>query len=584
MNAENRGCQNCQKDFVIERDDFSFYEKLKVPPPTWCPHCRFVRRLTFINERSLYGKNNCGNCKKPIISMYSPEMPFSKWCIKCHISDIWDARDYGKEYDFSRPFLQQFKELKYSIPHRALDQNERNGAGCDYANLCYTSKDIYLSFDTIGSEHIKYSAHSMKENKNCLDCLFIRSNDYGYELIQATHNYKSTFLVESDQCVESFFLYDCSNCVNCCLSSNLRNKSYVFRNKQLTREEYLSAVSALGLDTYSGQQKARKEFNLLAQNSIHKYAHIKNAVNAVGDFIENAKNIYHSYGFARNSENIKYGYLGSSTAKDSQDITMLGRMEESYEMILAGRGGSRVMLSASCGGSCKNIYYCDNSRGSSDCFGCVGLLNQKYCILNKQYTKEGYFELLPKIIKHMDDMSYFDSMGRKFGFGEFFPSEISPFAYNETIAFEEKPLTKEEALAQGYRWKDMEIKQYEPSVTSSDLPDGIDEVSESICEEVIECPNKGQVKTQCTSAFKILPDELQFYKQMRLPLPRFCPNCRYHQRLVWKNPFKFYKRECMCELSNHNHKEKCVNEFETMYAPDRPEKIFCKDCYQKEVY
>jgi RNA polymerase subunit RPABC4/transcription elongation factor Spt4 len=37
---ETKNCQNCKKDFNIEPDDFSFYEKMKVPVPTWCPECR----------------------------------------------------------------------------------------------------------------------------------------------------------------------------------------------------------------------------------------------------------------------------------------------------------------------------------------------------------------------------------------------------------------------------------------------------------------------------------------------------------------------------------------------------------------
>ena len=241
--SEKRICQNCKKDFVIESDDFAFYDKLKVPPPTWCPHCRFMRRIIFINARSIY-KGICGSCKKSIITMYHPDTQIQSWCIKCHLSDKWDARDYGIDYDFSKSFFEQFRNLKYSMPFRALDQNERNGEGCEYANLCYTSKDIYLSFDTIGSEHIKYSYHTFKLNKNCVDSLLIRANEKGYELVQSNQNFGSSFLINSDQCVESHFLYDCSNCVNCCLSSNQRNKSYVFNNKQLTREEYYKQIAS----------------------------------------------------------------------------------------------------------------------------------------------------------------------------------------------------------------------------------------------------------------------------------------------------------------------------------------------------
>ena len=61
--VENRICQNCKKDFTIEPEDFNFYEKIKVPPPTWCPECRMIRRMNYRNERSLY-KQDCALCKK----------------------------------------------------------------------------------------------------------------------------------------------------------------------------------------------------------------------------------------------------------------------------------------------------------------------------------------------------------------------------------------------------------------------------------------------------------------------------------------------------------------------------------------
>jgi hypothetical protein len=211
-------------------------------------------------------------------------------------------------------------------------------------------------------------------------------------------------------------------------------------------------------------------------------------------------------------------------------------------------------------------------------------LNKKqYCILNKQYTKEEYEDLLPKIKQHMNDMPYIDKMGRVYKFGEYFPTELSSFTYNESVAFEENPLSKEEVIEQGYTWREMETKSHNATLKTSDIPESINDVNDAICNEVIECPNKGNPLTQCTSAFKIIPDELSFYKQMKLPIPRYCPNCRYHDRLKWKNPFRFYKRTCMCNLSNHTHEGKCEIEFETSYAPDRKEKIYCERCYQNEV-
>src|SRR3989338_446586 len=423
LNMEIRSCQNCKKELAIEPDDFAFYDKLKVPPPTWCSQCRFVRRLTFINHRSLF-KRVCENCQKSIISMYSPETPIPVWCVKCHVSDAWDGRDYGRDYDFNRSFFEQFKELKEVTPHRSLDQNERNGTGCEYSNYCFTSKDVYLSFSVTGSEYVKYSAHIFKGNKNCVDSLSIKDSDRLYESVQARQNYNSSFLIESDQCVESHFLFDCSNCVNCCLSSNLRNKSYVFRNKQLTREEYQKRVADLNLHTYSGQLKVKKEFEEIAKGAIHRYAHITNSVNVVGDFIENSKNINHSYGLVE-AEDSKNVYFAMNAVRDSQDLMFCGMTEECYEFMYGGRGANKVVFGISCGGGCKNLFYCDNCRGCSDCFGCVGLDKKQYCILNKQYTKEEYEKMMPEIIEHMKEMPYKDKNGKVYPFGEFFPTEIS---------------------------------------------------------------------------------------------------------------------------------------------------------------
>lgn len=82
------------------------------------------------------------------------------------------------------------------------------------------------------------------------------------------------------------------------------------------------------------------------------------------------------------------------------------------------------------------VYYIYSCFYSSDLFACIGLRNKQYCIFNKQYTKEEYELLVAKIIAHMQ------KTGER---GEFFPAQISPFGYNETMAMEFFPLSKEQA-------------------------------------------------------------------------------------------------------------------------------------------
>ena len=113
--------------------------------------------------------------------------------------------------------------------------------------------------------------------------------------------------------------------------------------------------------------------------------------------------------------------------------------------------------------------------------------------------------------------------------------------------------------------------------------------------KIIECEHSGKCKDQCTEAFKIIPEEFKFYKRMNLPLPRLCPNCRHYQRLKLRNPLKLWRTKCQCggaasenglykNTAKHSHGDgHCANEFKTTYAPDRPEIIYCEQCYQQEL-
>jgi hypothetical protein len=175
----------------------------------------------------------------------------------------------------------------------------------------------------------------------------------------------------------------------------------------------------------------------------------------------------------------------------------------------------------------------------------------------------------------MSDMPYIDSKGKIYKYGEFFPSELSPFAYNETIAQEYFPVSKEQAIQQGYKWKDKEERNYKIDIKTEDIPDNINETTEDILGKVIECAHLGNCNQQCTEAFKIIPEELAFYKRMGLSLPHLCPNCRHYERLAQRNPLKLWHRSCM--------NKDCNNKFETSYAPERPEIVYCEKCYQQEV-
>jgi len=585
MEAQTKICQNCKVLFTIEPEDFNFYEKIKVPPPTFCPECRLTRRLTWRNEGILY-KQKCGFCKKGIITNNSPFNKFSIYCHDCWYGDGWDAFKYGKNYDFSKDFFTQWKELMDITPN--INLWGLNNINSEYANYTGYSKNIYLS-NAVNCEDIYYS-RLVDKSKNLVDCYYVSNSEFCYENFITRKVYNCSFLNNCSDCIDSFFLFDCRNCQNCFMCSSLRNKCFYIRNKKYSREDYLKELERFKLNSFKYLEKYKIEFESLIKNNIHKFANIVNSVNVSGDNIINSKNLKDC--FMVEGENTKYSWRVFNGIKDSYDISGGLKNELVYESSLAADDGYFTKFFSHCKGN-KNsdlIHLCVNC---SNIFGCVSLKNKQYCILNKQYTKEEYEELVPKIIKHMNDMPYVDHIGRSYGYGEFFPSELSPFAYNETTAQEYFPLTKEEALKQGYKWKEREERNYNIDIKNEDIPDSINDVDESIINKVIECRNnpdalRGRSPDQnasgCTEAFKIIPQELQFYQRMNLPLPRLCPNCRHYQRLKQRNPLKLWHRQCMCDKDNHNHKGKCTVEFETSYAPERPEIVYCEQCYNQEIY
>lgn len=587
MNPQTKTCQNCHSQFVVESEDFAFYEKIKVPPPTFCPECRMQRRMTVRNENTLY-KDECDLCKKQVISMYSPDKPCPVYCHDCWNSDKWDPLDYGRDYNWQKPFFAQFRELLEKVPRMNLAFYNTN-LNSDYGNFVSNDKNVYLSFSIVDCENVYYS-RLIDKSREVIDSYFAESCEKIYENVDAHRNYRAKFTYRSRECLDSLFLFDCVNCQNCFMSSNLRNKQYVFRNEQLTKEAYKTEINKVNLGSHSNLHALKEEFRKLIKNSLHKFADTYKTTDCTGDNIENAKNTKDSFEAYGGVENVRFTkrVIG---IKDAYDITGCGRGELMYEIAVGGFGNYNFKLSQY-GNTTKNSEYTDWCHRSSNMFGCVGARDKKFCIFNKQYDEKTFNDLRAKITKHMDESPYVDKKGRIYKYGEFFPVELGLFGYNETIANEYFPLSKENAIAAGYPWRDPDPYLHKPTLKANDIPDNIQEVTDSILNEVIGCES-------CVRVFRILKAELEFFKSQNIALPRNCPDCRYAERFSMKNPIKLWDRRCMCGATNdlqpttnnryqntvtHFHGDSsCPNEFETSYAPERAELVYCESCYQSEV-
>lgn len=501
--------------------------------------------------------------------------------------------DYGREYDLARSFWEQYRDLLVAVPRPMRAVN--SAVNSDYSNYLEEAKNAYLSYSVLyNSEDVWYSKN-VDRSRIIVDSFDVSMCERCYECVSGEKNYNCTFAYSCRNCIDSDFVYDCLNCQNCFLCTNLRNKQYYFENREYSREEYEARVSEFR-KTHDAAA-ARAKFRAMSRAAVHRFMDSSNATGCTGNNLNNCKNTSYTFN-GYGAENVKFGFR-TPYLKDSFDATNAGRTELLYEFIGGGGASSQnIFFCTYSKGVLISARYVDNCTVSKNLFGCIALRNKENCILNKQYSPEAYTELVSKIIEDMQARPYVDTAGRSYQYGEFFPPEFSPFAYNETVAQEYFPLNAETAVDSGWAWKDSHKKQYEPTIKNEAIP--LKPVQDNnIVNEVLECAHMGKCSDQCTGAFRLTVGELDFYRGKDLPLPRLCPNCRHFERLAERTSLKLWHRRCMCNgadigdqksdiryqnSASHVHGDNaCPNEFETAYSPERPETVYCEACYNSEV-
>ncbi|MDD4530300.1 MAG: hypothetical protein PHO80_01980, partial [Candidatus Gracilibacteria bacterium] len=533
-------------------------KKFNIPAPTLCPDCRQQRRLAFRNERKLY-KRKCDLSGKEIISIYSPDKPYKVYGQDEWWSDKWDPMDYGRDFDFGRGFFEQFEKLSYDVPKSSiLNKNLENSYYCGNTS---NSKNCYLCFVTTNGLD-SYYLHSAVNCTNCMDLFWCYDCIDCYDCVKTNNSYNCFFCFDSSNCSDCRYIINGDGLKNCYFCNNLKNKQYYILNKEYSKEEYNKIINKIDTDL-SVFSEYNQRFEILNKKIPYRFSNIQNSENCSGDYITNSNNCLNSFA-VDNVDSCKYCY-DIDWSRNCYDLYLAGAetvgtyLELSYEIINSYRAFC-VLFCSSVWEDCKYSFYLDECFNCSNCFGCIGLRNKKYCILNKQYTKEEYEKLVPKIIEHM----------KKTGeWGEFFPASISPFGYNETEAQERFVLTKEEVIKKGFKWSDYEppFPKVEKIIPANKLPDNIKDIPDDILNRAIECEVTKKL-------FRIIKQELEFYRKHNLPIPKKHPDQRHLDRMNTRNPRKIYDRKC----------DKCGTDIKTTYSPDRSEIVYCEGCYNKEFY
>lgn len=542
-----------------------FYEKIKVPPPTFCPQCRLVRRLAWFKGFRLY-KRKCDLCKKEKISMYRPDAPYRIYCHECWWSDKWDPADYARDYDFSQPFFKQYNELLREVPLRGVAIDTITGEMSPYTNHGGFLKNCYLTFYSEYNEDAYHGFYLMR-NKSLLDCSVLWECENCYDSMNGFRNYQvhgSRGNVHNS--TDCYFIKDSKNAEHCFGSSNLRNKRFVFFNEQLTEEEYKKRMSAIDLGSYKIYQEMKARSDDVWKKSIPHPYYDYYSENSTGNYIIYSKNCKECYdsGYCEDSKYILL--IKAPSVKDCYDYGDWGEgAERVYEGITVGGGVMDVLFSQDVHNS-HNVEYSKSCMSSPNLFGCVSLRNREYYILNKKYDKDEFEEMRKKIIGHMMNEPYVDPAGKTYRYGEFFPIEFSPHEYNDTFAHLFCPLSKEAALEAGLAWIDDLASDYMTTKKAGDLPDNIRDVGDTILQDTIQCET-------CPRGYRIARQELNFLRKHKLPLSRRCPFCRIEQKIKrWVWQMTLVGRKC----------GRCGKDFRTNYREEDAPIVYCKECYLEE--
>ena len=598
--VERRTCIHSGEEFPIYQKDLDLLEKLSpaiwetqthLPLPVIAPRVRKLISLMFKNERHLY-KDTCWLTGKNLISRIAPEMWRTVYSMEARASDDRDYTSYAQEITSDIDVFHTIQKLTKITPYQNMIWSLSNVANnSQYTNYTADLSNCYLLFDANTTSDSAYITKSRKSSAS-FDCLNIKSCEHCYECIDCSDMYQSFFCYDSSWCTDCSYLIDCHGCDHCIWCSNLQNVSYHIFNNPVSKEEYKATLEKLQKNNYAIYRDSREE---IQKKTIRKATHIQQSEKSIGENIRSSKEIFLSSNI-RDSESLRYCF-DIISSQDCMDVISYGHT--SFKLYMCSQTGrfSNNLFFCAVVWKWENLLYCIDTKKSKNCFWCVNIKQKEYCIFNKQYTKEQYEQIVPKLIARMK---------QQWQRWSFFPTTHTIYPYNDTVAmdyFQPKEVLSLDGTRLGWyphgiwtvrllesdeficdalydlwwaqplaikrRTSDREV-DLPPSaqiVHEATLRAHISELDDSILTKVIVCE-------QTWRPFRVIKMELDFYRLHQLPLPRLHPDIRHHERM---------SRRPWSELSLRP----CDSSWEmllSVYPDSFPWRVVSDDVYEREVF
>lgn len=503
-----------------------------------------------------------------IISIFPDDTSFPVYQFQEYSSDSWNPFDYGVDIENDKTLFSQIQDFLRKTPKRGLNIAAwATMENCDYCNYGFASKDCYMCQVPLMSELCYYS-HSPFQSKYNFDCYLNEKCENAYESSYCIESYKifySDFVEGGSDC---YFCYDIQGSQYCIWCVGISGKQYHIFNEEVTKREYEETLANI-LSSQKNLESFRKKYENFKKNFPRKNLRNIWSENSYGNTIRYSKDMTACFGAIW----LEKGYYSTIVWLESNNLVSCasGWSGSSYVY-------QTVWFSASnnsafnCFGSGNQCFYNYDCRDSEHCMFSVGLINQKYCIFNKQYSEKEYFRIKETLIKKLE---------KEWIWGEFFQSELSLFPYNDSPANDYYPVEKivyldekknviktevwssngvgtvyilepENFISEAIldlQWKEKIKIKWRTREVEYDIPDKADilkgenipeiqDVSDGIVDTVILCEVSGR-------PYRIISQELDFYKKYKLPLPRRHPEIRFQKRFQKSPKNTLYLRACV---------------------------------------
>jgi hypothetical protein len=531
-------CEISGKSFVVSDEEISLRRKFGFDDfPHTAPEIRLRHRGAFWQHWNLH-RRKCDKTGESMISVYSEKCPYPVW----H-KDEWmkHAEPPSRHFDEMKSGFEQMWELfqKCPIPHNVGTGTQN----CEYTDDWWYGKNCYLCHSGVDNEDLRYCYRTIKARDSQF-CVFTFTSELCADLINCSQCFEVVYGLHCRNCQNSAFLYDCRDCKDCLFCFNLRSKQYCFGNKQLTKEEFEIEKKKWNTSSRKTYDKAKEYFaQMMHTHAWHRAVYVDKCQDSVGSFLENCKNAKDCFFIAHIEDSVNC-LRGDYELRTCLDALGLFRSELLFSTSQVQDRCYDCKLSYNLT-QCRAMEYSACCFQCQHCFGCCGLRRKRYCIFNKEYSKEEYEKLRSQIVKKME---------KEKEWGEFFPGYFAPNPYEESWSGFYFPLSREEQKKFDFREKEEFEKEKKQYLPASSIPDSSQNIPKDILKKVFW-------DEKAKRPFQILKEDIEFSRTLKIPLTNQHYIERLQENFRWM-PFDGTLRETTCAKSGTKIKTTWGKEFD----------------------